>query len=43
MVNYASLVKQWLGSFATWKLENIPRDWNEKADALAVMAASIPI
>ena len=26
-----------------WKLKHIPRDSNEKADALAVMAASIPI
>ena len=26
-----------------WKLENTPRDSNEKADALAAVAASIPI
>ena len=43
MVRYASLVKQRLGSFAAWKLEHIPRDSNEKAYALAVVAAYIPI
>ena len=26
-----------------WKLEHIPRGSNEKADALAVVAASLPI
>ena len=43
MVKYASLVKQQLGSFAAWKLEHIPRDSNEKANALTAVAASIPI
>ena len=43
MAKYASLVKQRLGSFPTWKLEHILMDSNEKADALAVVAASIPI
>ena len=43
MVRYASLVKQRLESFAAWKLEHILRDLNEKADALAVVAASLPI
>ena len=43
MVKYASLVKQQLGSFVAWKLKYILRDSNEKADALATMAASIPI
>ena len=43
MVRYVSLVKQRLGSFAAWKLEHIPRDSNKKTDALAVVAASIPI
>ena len=43
MVRYASLVKKRLGSFAAWKLEHIPRDLNEKADALATVVASIPI
>ena len=43
MVSYASLVKKQLGSFVAWKLEYIPRDSNEKADILAVVAASLPI
>ena len=43
MEKYVSLVKQRLGIFSTWKLEHIPRDRNEKADALAVMAASLPM
>ena len=43
MAKYVTLVKQRLGSFSTWKLEHIPRDCNEKAAALAVMAASLPI
>ena len=43
MVKYASLVRQRLGSFVAWKLEHIPRDSNEKADALAIVAASILI
>ena len=43
MARYMGLVKQRVGSFAAWKLEHIPRDSNERADALAVMAASIPI
>ena len=40
---YVGLVKQRLGSFMTWKLEHIPRDMNERADALATVAVSIPI
>ena len=43
MVRYACLVKQRLGSFAAWKLEHIPRDLNEKVDALELVVASIPI
>ena len=43
MVKYASLVKQRLGSFAAWKIEHIPRDSNENADALAVVVASLSI
>ena len=43
MVRYASLVKQRLESFATWKLEHIPRDSNEKANTSAVVVASLPI
>ena len=43
MAKYVSLVKQRLGRFSSWKLEHIPRDCNEKADALAVVAAPLPI
>ena len=43
MVKYVTLAKQCLGSFSAWKLEHIPRDCNEKADALTVVAASLPI
>ena len=43
MEKYVSLVKQHLGGFLAWKLEHIPRDCNEKADVLAVIAASLPI
>ena len=43
MEKYISLVKQKLNTLTTWKLEHIPRDSNERADALAVVAASLPI
>ena len=43
MVKYASLVKQKLNTLSAWKLEHIPRDYNERADALAIVAASLPI
>ena len=43
MAKYVSLVKQRLGSFSAWKLEHIPKECNEKADALAFMATSLPI
>ena len=43
MVKYTTLVNQRLRSFTPWKLEHIPRDSNEKAGALAAVAASIPI
>ena len=43
MEKYVSRLKQRLGSFSIWKLEHIPRDCNEKADALAMVAASLPI
>ena len=42
MARYMGLVKQWIVSFTAWKLEHIPRDSNERADALAVVASSIP-
>ena len=38
-----SLVKQRLGSFSAWKLKHIPKDCNEKAEALAAVAASLQI
>ena len=38
MDKYMGLVKQRLRSFAAWKLENFPRDSNERVDALAVVA-----
>ena len=41
MEKYVSLVEQRLGSFLAWRLEHIPRDCNEKANALAVVAASL--
>ena len=43
MAKYVFLVKQRLGSLEAWKLKHIPRDCNEKADALAAVAASLPI
>ena len=43
MTKYVTLVKQRLGSFSSWQLKHIPRDYNEKADALAAVAASLPI
>ena len=36
-------MKQRLSSFPIWKREHIPRDFNEKADASASVAASLPI
>ena len=43
MTKYASLVKQKLKTLTAWKLEHIPRDRNERVDALAVVAASLPV
>ena len=43
MAKYVSLVKQKLNTLSTWKLEHVARDCNERADALAVVAASFPI
>ena len=43
MAKYVTLVKQCMASFSAWKLEHIPRDCNEIADAIAVVAASLPI
>ena len=43
MEKYASIVKQKLSTLSAWKLEHVPRDCNERADALATVAASLPI
>ena len=43
MAKYVSLVKQRLFIFSDWKLEHIPRDCNERADALAAVSASLPM
>ena len=43
MAKYVSLINLQLGSFMAWKLEHIPRSSNKKADALAAVAASLPI
>ena len=43
MEKYASLVKQKLSILSAWRLEHVPRDCNERADALAAVAASLPV
>ena len=43
MAKYASLVKQKLNTLSAWKLEHVPRDCNERADALAAVVASLLI
>ena len=43
MIKYVCLVKLRQGSFVAWKLEHISRYSNGKADALAAVAASLPI
>ena len=43
MEKYVSLVKQRLDNFSAWKLKHVTRDCNEKADALAAIAASFLI
>ena len=43
MTKYVNLVNLRLGSFVTWRLMHVSRNCNEKADALAVVAASLPI
>ena len=42
MAKYVCLVKLRLERFAVWKLEHIPKGSNENANALAVVAASLP-
>ena len=43
MTKYASLAKQKLKTLTAWKLEHIPKDRNERADALAAIASSLPV
>ena len=43
MAKYVDLVKQRLFGFSTWKIEHASRDSNKKNDALAAVAASLPI
>ena len=43
MAKYASIVKQKLNTLSAWKLEHVPRDCNERVDALAVVAALLSI
>ena len=43
MGKYVTLVKQLLTSFSAWKLEHVPKDCNERADALTAMATSLPV
>ena len=42
MTKYVCLVKLRQESFVAWKIKNILRGSNEKVDALAAMAASLP-
>ena len=43
MTKYASLVKHKLSALSAWKTKHVTRDCNERVDALAVVAASLPI
>ena len=43
MTKYVSLVNLCLGSFVAWRLEHAPINSNEKANALVVVAASVPM
>ena len=43
MEKYVSRIKQRLGIFSVWKLEHVPRDCNDKADALVAVVASLLI
>ena len=43
MAKYVSSVKHRLDNFSSWKLEHVTRDCNEKADALAAIAAAFPM
>ena len=43
MTKYVNLVNLRLGCFIAWRLEHVPRNSNKKANALASVAASLPI
>ena len=43
MTKYVSLVTLRLGKFMAWRLEHVSRGSNEKAGALAVVVAPLPI
>ena len=43
MIKYVCLIKLRLESFAALKLKHIPRGLNERENALAAMASSLPI
>ena len=43
MTKYVSLVTLQLGNFVAWRLKHVSRDSNKKEDALAAVAASLPI
>ena len=43
MTKYVSLINLRLGAFMAWRFEHVPRSSNEKVDALATVAASLPI
>ena len=43
MAKHVSLINLRLGSFAAWRLEDVSRSSNEKADALVVVAVSLLI
>ena len=43
MTKYVFLVKRKLNTLLTWKLEHVPLDCNERANALAAVAASFSI
>ena len=43
MTKYVNLVNLRLGCFIAWWLKHVPRNSNKKANALTVVAASLPI
>ena len=43
MTKYVGLINLRLGNFVAWWLKHVPRNSNEKADAMAAVATSLPI